>query len=301
MRCAHCDIKKSHAVLNKEAVLKFVDACACSGIKRVGFTGGEPFLVPDLICAISKKALRRGMLFSRIITNGSWFRAKDGPEPELKRLFRARYDGDICLSVDAFHRQDLIKCASLINVAVKIWERPDIISIAAVKGAKEDETKARLVKLACLLHARLIIYRGRPAAIKGNGIFVKISYIALSPVNKANDLKNGWDGRWFKDDFCEGPGNVFFVLPDGTVKPCCGYADTPMLTIGSIKYDGPKELLRNARKNCFIKSIFTSGFHPIRKRLERTGVRFPGKTTNHCFFCHYLTNNIPRPTLERCL
>ncbi|MCX5667102.1 MAG: SPASM domain-containing protein [Candidatus Omnitrophica bacterium] len=289
LRCAHCDIEQRPEVLNKKAALKFLAASSRSGIRRVGFTGGEPFLALELMCAISKEAARHGTLFGRIMTNGGWFGADKELVSALNRLFRAGYDGDLCLSVDAFHRQDLKKCASFIRAAAAIWGRPDIVSIAAVKGAKEGQTRKRLARLARALSARLIIVNGRPSAIKNESLFIRISYIDLSTIGKAAGLKNAWDGKWFKDDLCKGPGNVLFVLPDGTVKPCCGYAnDADILTIGSIERDSPKQLLRNARKNRFIASIFDTGFHPVRKRIERAGVRFPGKTTNQCFFCDYL-------------
>ena len=302
LRCAHCDIEQRKTVLNKEAALKFLAASSRNGIKRVGFTGGEPFLALDLMCAISAEAVRQGMLFGRTMTNGGWFRTDKELVLALDRLFRAGYDGDLCISVDAFHRQDLKKCASFARAAAAVWRRHDIVSIAAVKGAKEGQTRGRLVKLARLLRAYLIIVSGRPAAIKNESLFIKIFYIDLSGVGKAAGLKDAWDGRWFKDDLCKGPGNVLFVLPDGTVKPCCGYAaDADILTIGSIKRDSPKQLIRNARKNRFISSVFGSGLHPIRRRLEGRGVRFPGRTTDHCFFCHYLIRHVPGPLLNQYL
>jgi Predicted Fe-S oxidoreductases len=291
LRCAHCDIEQSGALLNKSAALRFTAACARAGIERVGFTGGEPFLALGLMCAIVKAAAARGMLFGRIMTNGAWFRSTKELDAALGRLLRAGYDGDLCLSVDAFHRQDLKRCASFVRAARAIWRRHDIVSIAAVKGAMEAQTRARLAALAKLLRARLIINKGMPAAIKSEDIFIRISYIDLSPIGKAARLKDGWDGRWFKDDMCKGPGNVFFVLPDGTVKPCCGYgSDAEALTIGSIKNDSPSQLLKNARNNYFVRSIFSSGLHPMRKRMEKAGVHFPGKTSNHCLLCHYLLN-----------
>lgn len=300
LRCAHCDIKQRPKILNKKAALKFLGASFRNGIKRVGFTGGEPFLALGLMCAISQEAARQGMFFGRIMTNGSWFRTDKELAAALYRLFRAGYDGDLCLSVDAFHRQDLKKCSSFIRMTAAIWRRRDIVSIAAVKGAREGRTRERLAKLARLLRGCLVTINGRPAAIKNEDLFIRIFYIDLSPIGKAVGLKKGWDGRWFKDDLCKGPGNVLFVLPDGTVKPCCGYAlDADILTIGSIERDSPGQLIHNARQNRFIASIFNSGFHPLRRRLERSGVRFPGRTTNHCFFCYYLTSIVPRPLLEK--
>jgi len=299
LRCVHCDIKQYHTRLPKKTALRFVGACADAGFKRVGFTGGEPFLALDFLCAVTKGAIRHKMLFSRIMTNGAWFKTKKELTLALNRLFYAGYDGDICISVDTFHKQDLRKVALFIKVASKIWNRPDIISISAVKGSLDSQTLKRLKSLAQLLNARLSTGPHRNIFIKNKNLFIKIFYISLSPIGKAALLKNPWDGKWFRDDFCKGPGNVFFVLPDGKVKPCCGFGnDSEMLTIGSIKHDTVKRLLQNAEKNCFVRRIFSSGLHPIRRALEKSGIRFPGKTSNHCFFCYYLTNYIPRSILE---
>lgn len=359
LRCAHCDIEQRKTALPQKAALKFLGRLAGAGIKRVGFTGGEPFLALGFLCAITKEAVRRGMLFGRIMTNAGWFKTEKELNLALQRLFRSGYDGDFCVSVDAFHHQALRKAASFIKAAAAIWRRPDIVSIASVKGARESITHRRLLTLATLLNSRLSGFKRRhtyiimeptrakargsldgilsghssstspfphnnlfssgiPTEPKGEGreraricgreciksadLFIKVLPIDLSAVGKAACLKNPWEGKWFRDDFCRGPGNVFFILPDGTVKPCCGYAtDADMLTIGSIKRDTPQKLLRNAANNPFVRAVFGLGLHPLRKRLEQAGARLPGKTTNHCFFCYYITHYLPRPLLSKCL
>ena len=301
LRCPHCTIEQQRKTLSVGVARRFLAECARVGIKRVGFTGGEPFLALDFLCAITEEALRRNMIFSRIMTNGAWFHTQEELGSALVRLHNTGYDGSFCVSVDAFHRQDLRKVAHFIRTAVDLWKRPDIVSLAVVKGARETRTKERLIRLSRLLNARLTRFPHKHASIRKNGlIFIRISYIDLSPVGKTARLKDPWDGKWFRDDFCRGPGNVFFVLPDGTVKPCCGYGnDAEILTIGSITRDTPQQLLRNAKNNRFISAVFSSGFHPIRQALERSGIRFPGKTTNHCFFCHYLTHAIPERLLHK--
>lgn len=302
LSCAHCDIKKNGKILSKKTAIRFLNECADAGIKRLGFTGGEPFLALDALCAVTKEAVRRNMTFSRIMTNGAWFKSGSGLSSALMKLFRAGYDGDICVSVDAFHAQESEKAALFIKTAIDIWNRPDIVSIAAVKGAREDKTRSLLKKIARLLNARVKFTPAKNACIRKVGLFIKIFYIDLSPVGRAKDIKKPWDGKWFKDDFCKGPGQVFFVLPDGQVKPCCGYAnDSDILTIGSIKNDSPEKMIRNAAGNLFISKVFGKGLHPIRRAIERSGIRFPGKTTNHCFFCRYLTHDVPRQALRSAL
>ncbi|MDD5439816.1 MAG: hypothetical protein PHS37_06500 [Candidatus Omnitrophica bacterium] len=291
LRCSHCGSTAEGAKpvrLNTADAVRFLKASGRMGIKRIGFTGGEPFLAVDLLCALCREAVRNGMTFSRIMTNAAWFRTEKELTHTLRRLFSSGYDGDICVSIDAFHRQDLHKVAVFIKNALAVWRRPDIVSFAVVKGAREKETHKRLNKVL--------------AVIKDDALFIRAFGIDLSPVGKAGRLKNGWDGKWFRDDLCAGPGNVFFVLPDGTVRPCCGYAaDTDILTLGAIAGDTPRQLLRNAGKNRFIAALFGAGFHPLRRRLQAAGIRFPGKTSNHCFFCYYLTRKVPRQVLKRCL
>lgn len=302
LKCAHCDIKKYPGALSIMAAKRFISACANKGIKRVGFTGGEPFLETPFLLTMTKEAIRQGMSFSRIMTNASWFRAKKDLVTALTRLFSAGYDSSFCISVDAFHRQRLDKVAVFINTATAIWKRPDVVSLACVMGAQEKKTRARLKKLSYLLNARLMRINKKYSVIRNASLFIRIQTIALSPIGKADKLKDPWDGKWFRDDLCKGPGHVFFILPNGNVKPCCGYAnDSDLLTIGSIKKDLPARLIRNAQKNLFVKKIFSTGMHSIRKKLRALGVLFPGKTTNHCFFCHYLLSHVPRTSLQKAL
>ena len=73
----------------------------------------------------------------------------------------------------------------------------------------------------------------------------------------------------------------------GLIVPTLGAVGT----IGTI-YEAPQRLIARARQNKFLAAVFSRGFHPLRLRLERSGVRFPGKTEDHCFFCRYLLDSI---------
>jgi len=101
--------------------------------------------------------------------------------------------------------------------------------------------------------------------------------------------ENAWDSQtWFKNDFCRGPGNVFYVHPDGRVAVCCGFAnENPKAIIGNIHRDGYKGLMRSAAKNPLVTACYKTGLATFRKSLESRGHRFPGKTDDPCFFCDY--------------
>lgn len=300
--CAHCDIKASKNILSKNKAVKFLLDCKKHGLASIGFTGGEPFLAMDFLRAITQRSVERGITFTRIMTNGVWFTDKASLRKGLLSLRKAGYDGSICVSVDAFHSKNMKKVAAFIKETASIWERPDIISIAYVGGARETETKRLLKALSHILKAHLYRFPKSHAYIRNDRLFIRIFRIVLSPVGRAEALKDPWDGRWFKEDHCEGPGNVFYVAPSGDVKPCCGYAnDDRALTIGNIHKDSVKAILKKAKENRYVRTIFGSGLSAIRNRLEASGIHFPGKTRNHCYFCHYILKYIPRKRLERCL
>lgn len=287
LKCPHCITQKSDAILPKRLAVKFLRQCRRIGIKRVGFTGGEPFLAPDFLYAVVKEAVAQGMLFDRIMTNGVWYKDRASLSSILRKLHRAGYDGLICISIDAFHRQNLRKLILFIRTAVSVWNRPDVVSIAYVAGSRDRATAGILKKL---------------SVMKSPSIFIKTDKIDLSPIGKASKLKAPWGNKWFREDRCKGPGNVFFVLPDGIVKPCCGYAtDLPDLTIGNIKKDSASAIIKKARRNLFVRTVFDSGLTAIRKRAEKQGVVFSGKTDNHCYFCHYVLTEMPDSILKGCL
>lgn len=280
LNCPHCDIRRYGKILSADLACAFLKDCKKHGIARVGFTGGEPFLAINFLCAVSKRAVELGMYFDRLMTNGVWFRDKKHLERSLQKIKRAGYDGEICVSIDAFHAQDMRKVVLFIKTARRIWNWDGIVSVAYVTGAGDGQTRKKLKFISK-------IFPG-----------IRMHRIRLSPIGKAAGLGNPWGGKWFKEDYCRGPGNVFFVTPGGDVKPCCGYAnEEKALTIGNIRRDSVKTILKNLKRNRLTAAIFNSGLSSIRKRLERAGYRFPGKTSNHCFFCHYIMKNVPKDLL----
>ncbi len=117
------------------------------------------------------------------------------------------------------------------------------------------------------------------------------SWNHLATVERAEELPGDpWDGTWFVEDYCEGPGQALIVNPKGEVKPCCGFAsDLDQLTIGNIHTDTVEEIIAFARKHPVVGTIFRKGLSAIRDEiLERDPEALPGATSNHCFFCWYV-------------
>src|SRR5439155_21349029 len=112
----------------------------------------------------------------------------------------------------------------------------------------------------------------------------------LAPVERAERLSGAWDGVWFEEDYCEGPGQGLTVIPRGEVKPCCGFAsDLDQLTIGNIHTDTVAGIVRRARRHPYVGKVFREGLTAIRDEiLARDPDALPGKTSNHCYFCWYV-------------
>jgi hypothetical protein len=298
LNCAHCSVERGKARLPIPAAVKFLRSCRKAGVERVGFTGGEPFLDTEFLFALTEHALGNDLLFGMVTTNARWFKSASQLRRTLNDLRERGFDGSFGVSVDAFHGKNPAKPAVFIATASEIWNRPDIARVIAVRGARDKETNAILRVLARDLKAKLVLVGGR-RVIRNESLFVPVMTIDLAPIGKAETLLDPWGKDWFKEDFCRGPGHVFYVLPDGSVKPCCGYAtDSERLTIGNIYSDTAARMLKNAVRNPFVSTVFESGLAHVRARLTKRGVAFPGATKNQCFFCHHILTKVPRKTLD---
>ena len=112
----------------------------------------------------------------------------------------------------------------------------------------------------------------------------------LAAVERAEHLTGAWDGTWFEEDYCEGPGQALIVTPRGEVKPCCGFAsDLDQLTIGNIYRDTVAEIVERARQHPYVGRVFREGLTAIRDEImARDPNVLPGAASNQCYFCWYI-------------
>lgn len=90
--CPQCGMRASsdfpRSTLEPGDVLRTIDAAAARNIKAISFTGGEPLLFPDTLCAYMNRAGRRGIPWIRTGTNGFLFAgsARPGFQRRISRL-----------------------------------------------------------------------------------------------------------------------------------------------------------------------------------------------------------------------
>lgn len=302
LKCEHCAPPQTKAILPKNDAIRFLLDCKKHGIIRVGFTGGEVFLHRSFLLPVVKKSRALDFVFTHITTNGVWFKNRKQLIETLRRLYHAGYDGSFFVSIDAFHRGSLKKVALFIRESCRIWQRPDIVSLAYVWGVREQETNRKIQALSRAMGITMnhSLARGS-CCLTGNDYVIRTFKIPFSAARGKGRIRDPWQDRaWFKEDYCRGPGNVLFVLPDGTVKPCCGYGShSPKLTLGNIKHDSVRTMLSRSRKSPVVRTVFGKGLTSLRKTLQKKGVRFPGKTTDHCVFCEYALGRYGRYYVSR--
>ena len=115
---------------------------------------------------------------------------------------------------------------------------------------------------------------------------ITLNWNHLAPVERAERFTGAWDGDWFAEDYCEGPGQALIVTPRGEVKPCCGFAsDLDQLTIGNIYQDTVRSIIRRARQHPYVGKVFREGLTAIRDEiLARDPDALPGATSESLLF-----------------
>jgi hypothetical protein len=298
LACPHCCVPIEWPErLSITAALSFLEDAHEFGIRTIGFTGGEPFLYLDFLEALVRRAAELGWRFDKIQTNGVWFQSNDELRLALRRLQCAGFTGKFGLSVDKFHhapgnggKPTLAALVSFCQAARQTFQRDNIVSLAYASRAPQVglESIQRLasalggvVEWSAVLRRYLVVTPDMTMTCNWNH---------LAPVERAEALGSSWDGEWFIEDYCEGPGQALVVTPKGEVKPCCGFAsDLDQLTIGNIYTDRVADIVRHARQHPYVGRVFQEGLTAIKDEiLSRDPTALPGATSNQCFLCWYV-------------
>lgn len=302
LHCAHCFVPRKSRNLDATDAINFIEDCAkniapdgLSYVNKVGFSGGEPFLNLDFLCKVINAAFNCGMIFDRIMTNAVWWKNKEELKKTLNAVYDSGFDGKIGISFDRFHGQSAKKIADFINEVQKIWQNPEQIEIQSVidTNISLSEDKKYLTELCSLLKADFY-EETKPngtgeMAIENDDVFIRI-FRFLPSLQSENPA--AWKSKkWFKEDFCKGPGNIFYVHPDGNIAPCCGFSnENKALFIGTIK-NSFRELMENAKKNKLVKICFEKGLSSLISEAEK---KLPSgaKTSDICTFCDYVAKQL---------
>ena len=301
LTCPHCCVPIEWPDrLDIATAMRFLEDAHAQGIGVLGFTGGEPFLYPEFLHTLCRRAAELGFRFDKIMSNGVWHQDAGHLRGVLTELAATGFSGKLGLSVDKFHGQHTAKAVEFCRIARQVFDRDNIVSLSYAsrhpdQGLEPVQELAReldaIIDWSPLLHRYLLV---------SPELTMTLNWNHLAPVERAEKYTGAWDGEWFKEDYCEGPGQALIVTPKGEVKPCCGFAsDLDQLTIGNIYKHTVKEIIQRGRKHPYVGKVFREGLLAIRDEiLARDPDALPGATTNHCYFCWYvltrgLGNGVP--------
>lgn len=292
LSCPHCCVPIEWTDrLDIPTALRFLEQARAEGIRTLGMTGGEPFVYPEFVITVVRRAVELGYKFDRIMTNGVWFRDEAHLTDILTQLRDTGFSGKLGLSVDKFHGIRTADLAQFCRAARRIFDRDNLIALNYASSAPEKGLEP-IRKLAVVLEA-VVEWSDylRKYLFVSDDFTMTLSWNHLATVERAESLPgNPWDGEWFKEDYCEGPGQALIVNPKGEVKPCCGFAsDLDQLTIGNIYDSSAAEVIRAGREHPYVGKVFREGLTAIREEiLARDPGSLPEATSNHCFFCWYV-------------
>lgn len=292
LACPHCCVPIEWPDrLDIPTAIRFLEDAHREGLGTLGFTGGEPFLYPEFVTAVTRRAADLGFRFDKVMTNGVWFADQEELERVLTDLRDAGFTGKLGLSVDKFHGIQTAKLATFCRAARRVFDRDTILSLSYASrspGEGLDPIRKLAVDLEAVVDWSSLLKR---YLLVSDDFTMTLNWNHLATVERAESLPgNPWDGRWFAEDYCEGPGQALIVNPRGDVKPCCGFAsDLDQLTIGNIYTDTAGQVIERGRSHPYVGKVFRDGLTAIRDEiLARDPAALPGRTSNHCYFCWYV-------------
>jgi pyruvate-formate lyase-activating enzyme len=303
LTCPHCCVPIEWTDrLDIGVAVRFLEDARAYGIGILGFTGGEPFVYPEFLHTLCRRAAELGFRFDKIMTNGVWFRDEAHLEAVLGELAAAGFTGKLGLSVDKFHGPVTTSplggeggvrgsaLAAFCRTARRIFDRDNVVSLSYASRSPDqglEPVRALAHELDAVVEWSDVLGR---YLLVGPELTMTLNWNHLAPVERAERFHGGWDGTWFAEDYCEGPGQALIVNPRGEVKPCCGFAsDLDQLTIGNIHTDTVARIVRRGRRHPYVGKVFREGLTAIRDEiLARDPNALPGATSNHCYFCWYV-------------
>lgn len=274
LKCPHCFVSRSPLKLNIEDAKKLIDSCKnspASEICKIGFSGGEPFLYLEFLLEIIKFAYKNDLMFDQIMTNGDWWKTEGELKETLKKIYDAGYDGKIGLSFDSFHNQDFERIRTFCAAVNEVFGEENLNVQTVIDSTLSEEKSETLEKQLEILSTEYFA-----------DIFV------MPQTFQAKDERAWQSKKWFKEDYCEGPGQILFVHASGDIAPCCGFAnENPALFIGKIT-DSFDDIMKKASGNRMVKLCYEEGLLKKAKELSKQKGCVPGKTGDICSFCEFM-------------
>jgi len=291
--CAHCWLGPSSdgADMSLDEARRYIDQAArIPSMEWVSFTGGEPFLLPELLNELVGYASAKG-LKTECVTNCSWAETPEKTEETLKTLKESGLDV-VNISADNFH-QEFVPFENVMNCfeAAKSLGVKTVIMSAAQAGGT-----LRLAEIINSLGPDEIGTLGEGESTEGlSAIAVETGFI---PVGRGAEVPR--DRRLIGESLIEGPCRLVLrdigIDPEGELLACCSAASLlERGRLGSVIETGIMQLLDDAGEQPLFKILSEWGPSSLADSL---GISWRDGFVSRCHLCHEVLKD---PRLDEAL
>jgi len=285
--CDHCWFRSGPertAQMDLAEALCYIEQARELGtVEWISFTGGEPFLLPDMMEALIAYAHERGF-HTECVTNCFWASTVEDAEKKLKQLVNAGLDV-INISTDDFHQRHIPfdRVRSCYLIAKQLGLR--IVIMCALSRS----SKLRIEEISRLLGGEHIaIASGYGSPEGASSLAVETGFI---PVGRGETIpEHEWLTGWGSlVGSCRTVLRDIAITPSGEVMPCCSAAGlTKVAKIGNALEHTLRKLLKEAHTNKLFRVLSSEGPMGLWKYIEP----YPLESfVNKCHFCYELLSD----------
>lgn len=258
----------------KEA-LRYLEQFKSFDTGTIALTGGEPFLVYDLLLNTLRQATKLGLTTSTG-TSAYWAKTKKQANKLLEPLKKHGLNG-ISFSADEWH-QEFVPIEYIrngIEAAKEIgFNKVGLQTTITPRGEHMKDTISKLQSMGCNLAD--VFFVETPATISGRAA-THVPSSQFLYFFKPKDMKIS----------CRFIGTILAIMPDGWVFPCCNaYPDG--LIMGNAKNQPLEEIIEHMRNNPLIHMLSSGGLHKLARIVKEHNLKyeFRDKYASICHLCY---------------
>ena len=256
-------------------VVNYLDELSHLDTKKVALTGGEPFMVYDLLLQALEHATACGLTTSTG-TSAYWARTEE-KAIELLRPLQENGLSSISFSADEWHQEfvPLEYVRNGIEAAKEIGiEKVVVQATVTPQGKRMKDTISQLKSLGCDLSGVFLVET--PATISGRAA-THTDPSQFLYLFRAEELAVP----------CRFIGNIIAIMPDGWMYPCCN-AYPIGLRIGNARHTPLREIIRALDSNPLVHMISSQGVHELARIIKEYEIpyTFKEKYAGICHFCY---------------
>ncbi|MDC1105904.1 radical SAM protein [Prolixibacteraceae bacterium] len=279
-KCRHCfeencDYTADSLTMDISDAERYIDEIVAVGKQenkevRLQFSGGEVFLVYDLMLHLTRYAKSKGIKSISCTTNGYWGKSLVDADVKVEKLVSAGITL-FGISLDEFH-QEYIDIDYVRNAIKTIQKYGVRIGIKTVLTKKSKRLSSVLQDIDDLLINKSIHCQS-------------MSYIPYNSKSKI-PLEDVLTEKTMPNEVC--PSFVITILPNGVVFPCCSVGWTDNLILGNAQDDSLGKILKQLRSNIIFEILQDQGPIAFAKQMNLVNdcrlqeERF----ANYCHLCY---------------